>query len=56
MVMSMNCERYRTGEMICFQGEPAHSFYIVKSGKVAVEKDNRVVSFLSSGNYFGEDA
>ena len=54
--MAMNNERYRAGEVISFKEEQANCFYIVKSGKVAMEKNNKVMAFYYSGNFFGEDA
>lgn len=54
--MGMYCERYRPSEKIASDGDIAYSFYIVKSGKVAMEKNGKVLDFMSMGDYFGEDS
>jgi ATP-binding cassette, subfamily B, bacterial HlyB/CyaB len=52
---------YKTGELICRQGEPGTSFYVVWSGQVRIlmEDDNgREVNLggLTQGDHFGESA
>jgi CRP-like cAMP-binding protein/Fe-S-cluster-containing hydrogenase component 2 len=51
--------RFRPGEIICRQGEPADSFFIIRIGHVKVEKvgsDGRsnVLSYMTQSNTFGE--
>ncbi|MBI3670169.1 MAG: cyclic nucleotide-binding domain-containing protein [Acidobacteria bacterium] len=50
--------RYAPGEVICRQGEPADSFYLVRLGFVKVSETypggELVLAYLSRGNYFGE--
>jgi small-conductance mechanosensitive channel/CRP-like cAMP-binding protein len=49
---------YGKGEVICRQGEPGSTFYIIKSGRIGVrvKKDDADVEVaqLEPGNYFGE--
>ena len=50
--------RYSPGQVICRQGEPADSFYLIHTGFVKVTQTHPggelVLSYLSRGNYFGE--
>jgi len=44
------------GDILFEQGEPAFSFYIVKSGVVELREDGETVQRIRSGGYFGERA
>lgn len=50
--------QFEAGEVICRQGEPADSFYLIRIGFVKVSQASpggeMVLSHLSRGNYFGE--
>jgi CRP-like cAMP-binding protein/Fe-S-cluster-containing hydrogenase component 2 len=50
--------RFNPGQVICKQGDPADSFYLVRIGFVKVTESHPggelVLSYLSRGNYFGE--
>lgn len=52
----MLLERYSNGVPIVSQGDDATAMFIVKSGRVEVVKDDRFVTQLGSGAYFGENA
>ena len=44
------------GDTVFHSGEPALSFYIVKSGRIDLLDDNGVVKSLTAGEHFGERA
>jgi CRP-like cAMP-binding protein/Fe-S-cluster-containing dehydrogenase component/ferredoxin len=50
--------RFAPGQVICRQGDPAGSFYLVRIGFVKVSEHHPggelVLSYLARGNYFGE--
>ena len=50
--------RYAPGQVICRQGDPADSFYLVRLGFVKVSETypggELVLAYLSRGDYFGE--
>jgi len=50
--------RFAPGQVICRQGDPADSFYLIRIGFVKVSEHHpggeMVLSYLSRGNYFGE--
>jgi CRP-like cAMP-binding protein/Fe-S-cluster-containing hydrogenase component 2 len=50
--------RYSPGQVICRQGDPADSFYLVRIGFVKVSQAHpggeMVLAYLSRGDYFGE--
>ena len=52
--------RYLPGQVICAQGEPADSFYLVRLGFVKVTESrpggDLVLAYLARGSYFGEMA
>jgi len=52
--------RYLPGQVICNQGEPADSFYLVRLGFVKVSQHHPggdvVLAYLARGSYFGEMA
>jgi len=51
-------QRFAPGQVICRQGDPADSFYLVRIGFIKVSEDHPggelVLSYLARGNYFGE--
>jgi len=51
-------QRYLPGQVICRQGDPADSFYLVRLGFVKVAETypggELVLAYLSRGDYFGE--
>jgi CRP-like cAMP-binding protein len=55
---SVELVRYAPGQVICRQGEPADSFYLVRIGFVKVSETypggELVLSYVSRGDYFGE--
>lgn len=52
--------RFLPGQVICTQGEPADSFYLVRLGFVKVSEQrpggDLVLAYLARGSYFGEMA
>ena len=52
--------RFAPGQVICTQGEPADSFYLVRLGFVKVSQQHPggdlVLAYLARGSYFGEMA
>jgi CRP-like cAMP-binding protein/Fe-S-cluster-containing hydrogenase component 2 len=50
--------RFSPGQVICRQGDPADSFYLVRIGFVKVSQSHpggeMVLAYLSRGDYFGE--
>jgi CRP-like cAMP-binding protein/Fe-S-cluster-containing dehydrogenase component len=55
---SVELQRFAPGQVICRQGEPAGSFYLVRIGFVKVSEGypggELVLAYLSRGDYFGE--
>eukprot|EP00939_MAST-03C_sp_MAST-3C-sp1_P000431 g431.t1 len=45
---------FKDGEAICKQGQPAHHFYVLKSGRCSIERDGRQLHV--GQRYFGERA
>ena len=50
--------QYSAGQLICRQGEPAHSFFLVRIGFVKVTESHPggdlVLAYLGRGSFFGE--
>ena len=50
--------RYAPGQVICTEGEPADSFYLIRIGFVRVSQtrndEEMVLAYLPRGGYFGE--
>lgn len=42
------------GDVLFHKGEPAFSFYIVKSGALEIHEDGEVIQRIAKGGYFGE--
>jgi CRP-like cAMP-binding protein/Fe-S-cluster-containing hydrogenase component 2 len=55
---SVELQRFAPGQVICRQGDPADSFYLVRIGFVKVSENypggELVLAYLSRGDYFGE--
>lgn len=51
---AMELKTFKDGEAICRQNERAHHFYVVKTGRVAIERDGRQLQV--GQRYFGERA
>jgi CRP-like cAMP-binding protein/Pyruvate/2-oxoacid:ferredoxin oxidoreductase delta subunit len=55
---SVELQRFAPGQLICRQGDPADSFYLVRIGFVKVSElypgGELVLAYLSRGDYFGE--
>ena len=55
---SVELQRFAPGQLICRQGDPADSFYLVRIGFVKVSENypggELVLAYLSRGDYFGE--
>ncbi|HTZ95055.1 MAG TPA: cyclic nucleotide-binding domain-containing protein [Terriglobales bacterium] len=53
-------QRFQPGQIICSQGEPADSFYLIRLGFVKVSQHHPggdiVLAYLARGSYFGEMA
>jgi CRP-like cAMP-binding protein len=53
-------ERFAPGQVICKQGDPADSFYLIRIGFVKVTEERPggelVLAYLAKGGYFGEIA
>ena len=53
-------ERFAPGQVICKQGDPADSFYLIRIGFVKVSEERPggelVLAYLAKGGYFGEIA
>ena len=50
----MKEEKYNKGEYIFKEGEIGDKFYLIKSGKINVIKDNKIIREMGEGNCFGE--
>jgi len=59
-LMGVELLRFAPGQVICTQGEPADSFYLVRLGFVKVSQQHPggdlVLAYLARGSYFGEMA
>ncbi len=47
-------KRYNSGEIIFREGDTADSMFFVLEGKLSVSKNNKELSTISSGDFFGE--
>jgi cGMP-dependent protein kinase len=54
LVGLLKIQEYQEGEIIFFQGVPGDSFYVVKSGRVEVIKNDVVLRTINKLDYFGE--
>lgn len=62
VIESLKFKPYENNEVICQAGDPGDKMYIIINGKVRVvvkaqpDGDEKVIAYLSSGDYFGEMA
>jgi serine/threonine protein kinase len=54
ILSASNIIKVRRGKVLVAEGEIDDTFYIILSGKVAVNKGTRTIAFLSRGECFGE--
>lgn len=47
---------FKKGEVIVSDGDMASSYYIIKKGKVAIYKDDKLIREMVVGETFGEQA
>lgn len=45
---------YKKGDIVLRQEDKADGMYVIKSGKVDVEIDGKIISTLAEGDFFGE--
>jgi CRP-like cAMP-binding protein len=45
---------YLPGQIIVTQGTPGQAFYLITSGRVAIERDGAVLGAFGAGDFFGE--
>ncbi len=53
---SFKIEEFKAGSAIVKQGDPGKKFFIIKDGSAKVVVDDKEVTILKSGTYFGEMA
>jgi len=46
----------KTGEIIFNEGDPATELYVIRSGRVAIQRGNRLLDTLEPSSIFGEMA
>ncbi len=56
MLNASNIIKVRKGKIVVAEGEIDDSFYIILSGKVSVQKNNKNISVIGRGECFGEMA
>ena len=54
LIRACSWQNYPSGTAVIKEGESDHSFYIVLSGVVGIEKNNHNVDSLQAGESFGE--
>ena len=52
----LTTQKFKKGENIVVEGDPASSFYVIKSGEVTVLKGDKDIRKMSKGDSFGEQA
>src|SRR3984885_3908428 len=50
------CREFKAGEVIFNQGDAAAEFFVIQSGKVAIQLGNRLLGTLGDHDIFGEMA
>eukprot|EP00746_Dinoflagellata_sp_MGD_P085157 gnl/MRDRNA2_/MRDRNA2_33732_c0_seq1.p1 gnl/MRDRNA2_/MRDRNA2_33732_c0~~gnl/MRDRNA2_/MRDRNA2_33732_c0_seq1.p1 ORF type:complete len:943 (-),score=211.95 gnl/MRDRNA2_/MRDRNA2_33732_c0_seq1:16-2844(-) len=53
-VKALQQRKYKDGEHVVQQGEPANHFYLIQSGVVRVMRDGKTLRTLGKWDYFGE--
>src|SRR6185295_19554951 len=61
IIADLREERHATGTVICYEGDPARDFYIIKSGEVSVlvnrpGNQRELVAISRPHEWFGERA
>ncbi|HUU41671.1 MAG TPA: serine/threonine-protein kinase [Desulfatiglandales bacterium] len=56
MLNASNIIKVRKGNIVVAEGEIDDSFFIILSGKVTVQKNNKIISHIGRGECFGEMA
>ena len=51
---AIKTQEFQDGEFIVEQNNPGDSFFIIKSGRVEIIKDNQVIRAITKHDYFGE--
>lgn len=52
----LSTQKFKKGEFIVVEGDPASSFYVIKSGEVSVLKGEKEIRKMGKGDSFGEQA
>lgn len=54
VLSNMQSRIYKVGDKVVLQGDKGNEFFVILSGKANVIVNNKVISNLSNGDYFGE--
>jgi len=52
----ISSQKFKKGEAIVVEGDPASSFYVIKEGTVTVLKGDKEIRKMGKGDSFGEQA
>lgn len=52
----ISSQKFKKGEAIVVEGDPASSFYVIKEGMVSVLKGEKEIRKMGKGDSFGEQA
>lgn len=52
----ISSQKFKKGEIIVAEGDPASSFYVIKDGTVSVLKGDKEIRKMVKGDSFGEQA
>lgn len=53
-VKALQQKKYKDGEVVVQQGDPANNFYLIQSGVIRVMRDGKTLRTLGKWDYFGE--
>lgn len=56
IVNVISSQKFKKGEIIVAEGDPASSFYVIKEGTVSVLKGDKEIRKMAKGDSFGEQA
>lgn len=56
LMEKFNEQKAAKGEIIVQEGEPGDNYYIIKTGRASVSRENQVIDMISVGDAFGEEA
>ena len=56
IVNVISSQKFKKGEIIVAEGDPASSFYVIKEGTVSVLKGEKEIRKMAKGDSFGEQA